>query len=409
MQVNLRKLPISAQENRLSPDLRHFVRKLDRSINGVERWVVTHQYRGYDPADGNSSFLHRLTFGNLFLQRVLQQVVLRSPWNIRPLLGITPLESPQARAYMTRGYITLYQQTGSDTYKQKAVECLHWLTQNHSPRYPQYCWGYLFNYATRGGKRAPEEPTIVWTSLIGQAFCDAFEVFQDERYLEVVRSICDWILALPREYTATGDCISYVAYKQSSIHNSNMLGGGLLARFGSITGDDTALRAARESMRYSCLRMKNDGGWLYGEEPKYHWFDNFHTGYNLENLRTYAVRTGNNEFEQYLHRGMDFFKKNFIEEDGSPKYFHNKKYPIDIQSASQTIETLTLLSEIDTECFALARKVANWTIDNMQDTDGHFYYRDLGGKKVTVPMIHWAQATMFKAMVQLLARIQNEF
>jgi hypothetical protein len=106
---------------------------------------------------------------------------------------------------------------------------------------------------------------------------------------------------------------------------------------------------------------------------------------------------------------MDFFKKNFIEEDGSPKYFHNKKYPIDIQSASQTIETLTLLSEVDTECFALARKVADWTIDNMQGADGHFYYRDLGGKKVTVPMIHWGQATMFKALLQLLARIQNEF
>jgi hypothetical protein len=52
----------------------------------------------------------------------------------------------------------------------------------------------------------------------------------------------------------------------------------------------------------------------------------------------------------------------------------------------------------------LAKKVAAWTIENMQDEDGHFYYRDLGWKKVKTPMLHWGQGTMTKALAVLLRK-----
>jgi len=42
----------------------------------------------------------------------------------------------------------------------------------------------------------------------------------------------------------------------------------------------------------------------------------------------------------------------------------------------------------------------------MQDADGHFYYRDLGWKKVKTPMLHWGQGTMFKALAHLLSRLE---
>ena len=48
--------------------------------------------------------------------------------------------------------------------------------------------------------------------------------------LDIADSICKWILKLPREVTATGTCLSYTAVKQNSVHNSNLLGAGLLAR-----------------------------------------------------------------------------------------------------------------------------------------------------------------------------------
>jgi rhamnogalacturonyl hydrolase YesR len=160
-------------------------------------------------------------------------------------------------------------------------------------------------------------------------------------------------------------------------------------------------------MVYSCSRQNSDGSWFYGESPKYHWIDNFHTGYNLDCLKRYIHSTGDSDFNDNLKRGFAYFKKHFIEADGKPKYYHNETYPIDIQCAAQTIDTLAFFSDDDPEALELSLKVADWTIDNMQAPDGHFYYRDLGWKKVKTPMLHWGQGTMFKALAHLMSKVSG--
>src|SRR6185436_4986488 len=133
-----------------------------------------------------------------------------------------------------------------------------------------------------------------------------------------------------------------------------------------------------EAMTYSCSRQLKGGSWYYGEDPKYHWIDNFHTGYNLDSLKRYQESSGDRTFDGQLRLGLAYFKNNFFEPNGIPKYYHNNVHPIDSQCAGQAIDTLTYFSEEDRSTLDLAQKVASWTIDNMQDKDGHFYYRDLG-------------------------------
>jgi hypothetical protein len=205
----------------------------------------------------------------------------------------------------------------------------------------------------------------------------------------------------------TGTCLSYVKYQTSSIHNSNMLGAAMLARTASLTGDRSALPLAKEAMRYSCADQLPDGAWYYGKKTKFHWIDNFHTGYNLDSLKSYIKNTGEREFEENLQRGYRYFKENFFEESGRPKYYHDRAYPIDIQCAAQAIDTLVLFSDQDPSSIELARRVARWTISNMQDASGYFYYRILPLKKVKIPMIHWGQATMFKALAHLLTKLRS--
>ena len=43
----------------------------------------------------------------------------------------------------------------------------------------------------------------------------------------------------------------------------------------------------------------------------------------------------------------------------------------------------------------------------MQAADGHFYYRDLGWAVNKTPMLHWGQATMFKALSHLLSKLER--
>jgi hypothetical protein len=379
--------------------------KLEKSIAGVTEWVESRGYEAYDPGDGNLSFLHALTFNSLILERLLQQAVYRAPFNLRPLLGIKPHISTKGMGYMAWGYLKMHKLTGRTLFAERARAALDWLLKNKSPFYPQYCWGNHFPFCTRSGKTPALEPIIPWTTLIGQAFIEAHDMSGDPRYLDVLASICDWIMSLPREKTASGACISYVAFKQNSIHNSNMLAAAFLAQTGKLTGNSKALETAKEAMIYSCSSQRADGSWFYGEHPKYHWIDNFHTGYNLDCLKRYAASSGDSGFDSHIRRGFDYYKRTFFEQTGRPKYYHNRALPIDIQCAAQSIDTLTLFSDDDEESLPLALKVANWTIDNMQDPDGHFYYRDLGWIKVKTPMLHWGQGTMFKALANLLTRV----
>jgi hypothetical protein len=380
---------------------------VEQSLRKLDRWVIDHEYRGYEPFDGLSSVLRPLTFRNALAERILQQAVRQSPLNLRPLFGVKPLDSTKGRGYMAWGYLLLLQSSNDAEYRKKAIDCLEWLIENRSPLYQDYSWGNHFDYSSRGGQMPKHEPTIVWTSLIGNVFLDAYEILKDERYLNVARSVCDWILSLPRDVNGTGTCISYVKYQTSSIHNSNMLGAAMLARTASLTGDRSALPLARDAMRYSCADQLPDGAWYYGKKKKFHWIDNFHTGYNLDSLKRYIAFSGEREFEENLERGYRYFKTNFIEASGRPKYYHDRAYPIDIQCAAQAIDTLALFSDNDPSAIELARQVALWTIENMQDRSGYFYYRILPLKKVKIPMIHWGQSTMFKALAHLLMKDQG--
>lgn len=378
---------------------------VQKSIAAVAQWVEAHDYRAYDPGDGDLSFLRHLTFDVHFLRRLLTAAVLRVPFNIRPWIGIRPHRSTKGTGYMGWGYTKLYAITGEPEQRRRAEACFDWLIGNHSPGYAQYCWGNHFSFSTRAGTIPRYTPSIVWSSLIGLAFLEAYEVLENAKYLEVATSTAEWVKTLPREETRSGVCLSYVPFKQSSIHNSNMLGAALLARVAAHTEDGEARELAREAMRYSCSRQLPDGAWYYGEAPMYHWIDNFHTGYNLDCLKRYIESTGDREYEARLQRGFEYFTAQFFETDGRPKYYHNKAEPTDIQCAAQAIDTLSYFSDTQPGALELAARVARWTIENMQAPDGHFYYRDLGWKKIKVPMFHWGQGTMFKALTHLLSKL----
>ena len=372
------------------------------SLKSVEQWVESHDYMAYEPFDGLSSPLHRFTQRHLLLDRLLLQAIRQSPFNLRPFLGVKPLPSTKGRGYMAAGYITMYEVTGDATYRDKAIGNLEWLIAHKSEKYNDCAWANHFPFASRGGTYPAHEPIIVWTALIGFAFLDAFEAFGDSRFLEVARSICRWILALPRERTSSGTCLSYHHLYQESIHNANMLGAAMLARTWKHSGDGEYLETAAEAMRYSCSRQRPDGSWWYAEEDKYHWIDNFHTGYNLDSLKQYIESTGDQTNREGMLAGLEFYKRHFFRDDGCPRYYHNRTQPIDSQCAAQSIETLARFADLDPDALPLAERVAVWTIDNMQSRGGHFFYRVYPLVKARTPMLHWAQATTYRALTMLV-------
>jgi hypothetical protein len=58
---------------------------------------------------------------------------------------------------------------------------------------------------------------------------------------------------------------------------------------------------------------------------------------------------------------------------------------------------------------SMAVKTALWYIHNMQDVDGHFYFRYYApGIQNRAAMIHWGQATMYKSLACLSLNLRQK-
>ena len=375
------------------------------SCDRLATWLEAHGYAGYDPFDGLSSSLRPLARTRLARQ-VLQQGVRRFPRNLRPLLGIEPSRATKAAAYVARAQLKLSDlEPDSDSWLAAARAQLDWLIGAASPGYSGPCWGNHFDYQSRVFWLPKGEPTVVWTALCGHAFIDAWERLRDRRYLEVAEGVRQCILAdLERRPAGDGVCISYIPSAFHDVHNANVLAAGFLARLHVHSPSPEGALVAREAVAYTAGCQREDGSWWYGEEADLHWVDNFHTGYVLDSLWWYMVGSGDTQYVEAFRRGAWFFVDNFFLESGLPKYYPHRAWPIDIQCAAQGIETLVLLADVlDGSLLQLADAVADWTIEHMQDPDGHFYFQVWPWATNKTPMLHWGQATMLHALSCLLA------
>jgi polysaccharide biosynthesis protein VpsJ len=401
----------AGQKAEPNDDIRVSTDRIYESIGRLVNWLERNDYRGYDTFDGLSArFIRPLTFETKFLRTVLQQGVRRFPLNLRPLLGVRKGHSSKGMGFLARGFIRLYACTGDRPWRNKAETALGWLIDHQSKGYSGACWGNHFDYQSRAFFLPKGVPTVVWTSLIGHAFLDGYEQFDKPEYLRMAVSACEHILSdLTLRVDGEGTCISYIPGMVSEVHNANTLGGSLLARTYSHTENDDFRAVAQKALQYTAQYQRTDGSWWYGEQNNLHWVDNFHTAYVLDCFKHYAGSTGDEQFNDKMLRGYDFWKRKFFLEDGTPRYYDYKTLPIDIQCCSQAIDTLVFFSDVDPDALPLALKVAQWTMKNMQDETGYFYYRRYSPWSVNkTPTLHWGQATMLCALGGLYKRLCDD-
>lgn len=382
------------------------------SIQHLYAWLEANDYRGYDTFDGLSAWVRPLTFKTRLLQTVLLQGVRRFPLNLRPVLGIPRRQSSKGMGFLARGFMRLHQTTGDPVWARKAEFALQWLIDHQSPGYSGACWGNHFDYVSRGFYLPKGTPTVVWTSLIGHAFLDAYDHFGKQQYLDIAVSACEHILRdLKQSPDGKGTCISYIPVQDVRVHNANTLGASLLARTWSFTKNESYRALAEAAIGYTAQYQRPDASWYYGEPANMHWVDNFHTAYVLDCFKHYAESTGDRQFEQNMSRGYEYWKRTFFLEDGTARYYDHKTLPLDIQCNSQAIDTLAFFSDRDPEAVPLALKVTHWTIANMQDRTGYFYYRRYSHGVINkTPTLHWGQATMMCALAGLYGRLRaSEF
>ena len=267
------------------------------------------------------------------------------------------------------------------------------------------CWGYNFDWQSRNFFAPRGTPTIVPTAFAARVLIESSKEFSDEQYLTTARSVCDFILQDLRRTEASDEqiCFSYSPQDSTKIFNASLLAAGVLAEVGSLTGESALLEDAERAARFVVNNQKPDGSWSYGTEGNQGWVDNFHSAYVLFSLqRIIKAGVSDTGFEESLRRGYRYWRETFFLDDGWPKYYSDDPYPADAHAGASAIVTFLELSEIDRDALRRAEDVARWTIDNLRDAQGFFYYQKRRFYTVRKPYMRWSQAWMLYALARLL-------
>jgi hypothetical protein len=399
----------------------------EKAVLGLLRYCRGEVWMGYDPYDGLSSPLARSPLLNNRLSRtVLTQIVKRSPLNLRGLLGIKKGFNPKGLALAARAIMLLAARAravlpgdlfGDDEHRISALDAtadsfetdlrflLNKLAELRSSGYEQYCWGYNFDWQSRAFYAPRGTPNVVCTVFAAHAYLDWHNLTGNSEALAVAESSCRFLLdQVNRSEGSGGFCFSYTPLDRSRVHNVNMLAAELLSRAYEVTGKEEYGRAAEQAAIYSLARQRAEGSWPYGETGSQSWIDGFHTGFILVSLRRLIESLSKPEWVDRLTRGYSYYAERFFLADSTPRYYHDKLYPVDVHSAAQAIITFVEMTDLMSDADQMANRSVTWAISNLRDRSGFFYFQRHRFYTIKTPHMRWAQAWMLYALSRYLAK-----
>lgn len=383
---------------------------INNSFNKLKNYCEFENFKGWDPYDGlNSEVFQALRLNKVqFFRLAWIQLFKRNPINLRTLFLVPKEHNPKGLGLFLTGYCNLYKLNPKKEYLEQIDFLAKELIKLKTPGFSGACWGYNFDWQSRAFFLRKGTPTVVVTTFVASALMDAYDVTKNSLYLNVALSSADFVIKdLNRTQKKEGFIFSYSPFDETCVYNASLLGSKLLARIYSYTEDNSLIDIARNSVIACANAQRDDGAWIYGELSIQNWVDSFHTGYNLECISQYQKYSKDTSFQMNIDKGLKYYLNNFFLKDGTPKYYDNKIYPIDIHAPAQFIATLYQLNTLK-ENKVLIDSVLDWTIKNMQDKKGYFYYQLKEGVSSKIPYMRWAQAWMFYALSFYLKEFEYE-
>ena len=402
-------------------------------LSKLYQYCKSGSYKGWDPFDGLNSqiFKHSPLYRSKILRLAWTQFFKRSPINFRKIALVPEEYNAKGIGLFASGLIS----AGKMEEAKMLLVLLKEMTCSGSGG---ISWGYNFDWQSRAFYVPVGKPNMVTTVFVANAFLDYVENktkgFRNSRIeglrekdlkkkreeitqskdsseqtflddcVTIAQGCCEFILnELLLFEDENSVCFGYVPGEQARVHNANMLGTSLLTRVYSYTKDLKYYEKSKKAMAYSVAALNDDCSWPYGELHHHQFVDNFHTGFNLVALKDWMDSTGEESWEEKLKNAYRYFLDTFWLDDGCPKYYHNSLYPIDIHCSAQGIVTCLKLREYDERSLPLARNIAKWAIDNMQDETGYFYYQKTRWYTNKIPYMRWSQAWMFYALAHLVS------
>ncbi|NOZ01320.1 MAG: hypothetical protein GXP54_05455 [Deltaproteobacteria bacterium] len=393
-------------------------KKLHESVLSLHGWVTKNGWAGYDPYDiqhWRVLLPGKLSSGTPLRWPVAAAVRIGEmfPMWSRRLL-VPKRVFPKAMGLFVHAYSRLSQLIGAVGYEDIADECAVWLLANRSPGYEGLGWGLPLGWQTRMFIPAGT-PCATVGAVCGDAFFELYQRTGNERYLDTCLEVCRGFVKDLNidEMGPDAICFSYTPLDHFHVHNANLMVAAFLAKVGRAAGRDDLLETASRAGNYALVEQREDGSldyWGRDQSTGLH-RDLYHSGFEIRALDTLGRHTGRIEFREAAERYFAFFKGAYFDSEGAP--FRNPGDPgvIDIHGCAEAMICCAQVESKIPDAGEILSRVTQWTIDNMQMSDGAFAYRLLNldgrARRIDTPFIRWGQAWMMRALAAAMEALTD--
>jgi len=385
------------------------IKILISSYNKLFNWLQKTSFKGFDPYDALNSNCKFYTKNRNF-RLIITYINKFSPINFRKILKIKKSIDKQAISLIIRSLIILDYRKRVNI--NKYINYL--INKSENKIYGYFCWnGHNYWIQTRNEYQSPKMPGIIGTESCAQTLFDYHKIYPDEKTKSVLFSVRDFFLNfLYCEYK--NQC--FFRYKPSSsknefIYNASIIAAMYILRINNYFNLDYGTSEAKKAVTSVLKQQKKNGSWYYSinlDTNKEKKQIDFHQGFILDSILEYLKYYPNEYIQKSYLLGLHFYKNNQFNEYGLSYFRFPRKNPIDIHNQAQGIITFSRGRKISDENLDFAQKIAIWTIKNMQDTDGFFYYQKYQFINNKIPYIRWAQAWMLYALSILISELNKK-
>jgi len=283
------------------------------------------------------------------------------------------------------------------------------LTQS-VPGYRGLGWGYPFDWQHANGLMPKGTPHITATPYAYEVFTRLFDLTGQERYLQVARSIAEFVFADLND-TPTGPdaaASSYTPHDNSKVVNASAYRAFVMFDAAQRFGIDAFQTKAWGNLRFILQCQRDDGAWLYAiGDPSQAFIDHFHTCFVLKNLYKINQELKRPEIDHAIRQGYDWYRKSLFDVHGNPKSYavapRLQIVRLEMYDYAEAITLGALLKDDLPQAFALAGTLVSHLTRRYQLPAGHWVTRIYrGGIRHTQPYLRWPQAQLFLAMTNFL-------
>ncbi len=388
--------------------------RIDQAIDQVLDYSEAQGWRGYDKHDALNSPVLKALFGWNRITRLLAvQAVMRSPFNLRPLLRTPRTFNPKGLALFAMGLLDRYAVDG-DAHHLPRLRGLLSQLERMAVATPSggKAWGYQYPWQDLGFYAPAGTPNAVVTAFVCEAFLAAHRQLREPQLLAHVRAAIPFFLEDLQKLKDEPEelCLSYMPIPMTMrVMDVSVLVAAVLAQYADQAGDSQWLAPARRLACYVARRQTDYHAWFYtdppGDSPIRH--DNYHTGFILDALARYMDASDDREWQVAYDQGLRFYAEHLFEPSGAPRWMSDRSYPYDIHGAAQGI--LTFSRHLDTHG-ALAASITKWALDEMYAPEGRFYYQKTRWYTKKFTQLRWCNAWMVRGLAGLArgARFEND-